>query len=111
MIALIVFGVILLVCAEEVIRLARDARADMDDAETESDTAVDVFTRRRDSARAMVRRGWQLLRAGRTAIGESATTASVNVAVIRRQRQMDRPTVRLPRPNRDLATMPAIVRN
>ena len=52
--AVIVFGIILLVCAEEVIRLARDARADMD---SERPTTADVFNRRWRSVRAVLRRG------------------------------------------------------
>jgi hypothetical protein len=44
--AVVVFGVIVLIVAAEVIHLARDARADMEGAE------VDVFDRRRDAAHA-----------------------------------------------------------
>lgn len=50
--AVIVFGIILLVCAEEVIRLARDARAD-----AERTPAADVFNRRWLQLKALGRRG------------------------------------------------------
>jgi hypothetical protein len=46
---LVLFGVILLACAAEVVRLARDARAD-------ADSEQDVFDRRRESRLAAWRR-------------------------------------------------------
>lgn len=83
MTAVIVFGIILLVCAEEVIRLAKDARADMD-----SERTPDVFARRWRSAGALLRRGKRLLKA------DSEQDA-------RARRLMNSPTVRIPRPNYD----------
>jgi hypothetical protein len=77
----IVFGIILLVCAEEVIRLARDARADMD-----SERTPDVFTRRWRSLRMWLRRGRFLAAKPET------------------RRLMTSPTVFLPKPGRDTDT-------
>jgi hypothetical protein len=74
--AVIVFGIILLVCAEEVIRLARDARADMD-----GERPADVFTRRWRAARSVLRRGQRLL--------DSKPEE---------RRLMNQPTVHLPKP-------------
>ena len=78
MTAIIVFGVILLICSAEVIRLARDARADMD---SEYD---DVFDRRRETLRAAARRGCALLRDGR---------ALVRKQVAAREQRRDLPTI------------------
>ena len=47
MTAIIIFSVIVLLCAAAVIHLARDARADMD-----SDSEVDVFGRRAEALQA-----------------------------------------------------------
>lgn len=77
MVAVIVFGFILLVCAEEVIRLAKDARADMDGERT----ATDVFARRWRSLRVLARRGRFLAAKPET------------------RRMMSRQTVYLPKPH------------
>ncbi len=53
MTAVIVFGIILMVCAVEVIRLARDARDDMDGGPT---AAADVFNRRWRTLKVLLRR-------------------------------------------------------
>jgi hypothetical protein len=74
--AVIVFGIFLLVCAVEVIHLARDARADMD-----SERPTDVFTRRWRAARSVLRRGQRLL--------DSKP---------KERRLMNRPTVQIPKP-------------
>lgn len=93
MVAVIVFGIVLLVVAEEVVRLARDARVDTD---ADGVPERDVFTRRRDSARALLRRCAAALRAGR----QSISAATAEVAAVRVQRRMEAPTVRLPKPSR-----------
>lgn len=89
MTAVIVFGIFVLVCAEEVIRLAKDARTDMDSGEREPD----VFARRWRAARSVLRRGRRLLGEGRESLG----AASADVAAIRARRRMESPTVRLPK--------------
>jgi hypothetical protein len=93
----IVFGIIVLVCAEEVIRLAKDARTDMDSGEREPD----VFARRWRAAQSALRRGRRLVHEGR----ESLSAASADVAAIRAQRRMESPTVRLPK-----SALPALAR-
>jgi hypothetical protein len=95
--AVIVFGIIVLVCAEEVIRLAKDARTDMDSGEREPD----VFARRWLAAKAALLCGRRLVSSGH----ESITTAGANVAAIRARRRMESPTVRIPR-----SALPALAR-
>ncbi|HWC84470.1 MAG TPA: hypothetical protein VG756_31325 [Pseudonocardiaceae bacterium] len=101
MIALVLFGIVVLVCAEEVIRLARDARADMDEEGNR-----DVFARRRQSGRVLLRRTRTALRAGLSTVDAKLR----GLIHAERTRRAESPTVRLVRPNRDLPTVPAIAR-
>ena len=94
MIALILFGIVVLVCAEEVIRLARDARVDMD-----GEAGRDVFDRRRQAIRA-------LPRAARSTMDKLVRRLRGGVA----RQGTEPPTVRLPRPDRDRPTLPATTR-
>jgi hypothetical protein len=102
---LVLFGVILLACAAEVVRLARDARAD-------ADSEQDVFERRRQSRLAAVRRVRTLVhdfRSRRASARQTAPAAAAATPVVRPEAA----TVRITparRAERDYPTIPAMSR-
>jgi hypothetical protein len=111
---LVLFGVILLACAAEVVRLARDARAD-------ADSEQDVFDRRKESRKATWHRLRHLAQEFRRTRTTARTTAPVPPAAAPApaaapsEAQRELATVRIapvahPRPERDLPTIPAMSR-
>lgn len=90
MLAIILFGVIVLACAVLVVRLARDARID-------ADSEQDVFQRRAQARRAALARalatfaGWRQRRARKPVRRAEAATVRFAPVTVRRDRES--PTV------------------
>lgn len=92
MLAIILFGVVVLACAVVVVRLARDARID-------ADSEQDVFERRAQARRAAIAHGvarfqaWRQRRvAARTPV-RRVEPATVRFAPVTIRRDRDNPTV------------------
>jgi hypothetical protein len=101
--AIILFGVIVLACAVVVIRLARDARID-------ADSEQDVFERRAQARRVAFTRGVAKVRSWQ----QQRAQASKRAQASRQVRRVEPATVRFApvsvRRNRDNPTMPAMSR-
>ena len=92
MLAIILFGVVVLACAVVVVRLARDARID-------ADSEQDVFERRAQARRAAFARAsamlssWRQQRAQARKPVRRVEPATVRVAPVAIRRDRDNPTV------------------
>lgn len=92
MLAIILFGVVVLACAVLVVRLARDARID-------ADSEQDVFERRAQARRAAIARGvamfssWRQRRAVAAKPVRRVEPATVRFAPVAIRRDRDNPTV------------------
>ena len=92
MLAIILFGVVVLACAVVVVRLARDARID-------ADSEQDVFERRAQARRAAFTRGlakfqsWRQQRAQASKPVRRVEPATVRFTPVSIRRERDNPTV------------------